>query len=66
MEEERGFEPVVGETWVLVLPLLLPPPVNLGHTTSSPPGASVPLSIKRAKVGSSFSKDGLAQILGIK
>lgn len=66
MEEERGLEPVVGETWVLVLPLLLPPPVNLGHTTSSPPWTSVSSSIKWAQVESSFSKDGLTQILGIK
>lgn len=66
MEEERGLEPVVGKTWVLVLSLLQPPPVNLGHTTSSPPWASVSLSIKWAQVGSSFSKDSLTQILGIK
>lgn len=65
MEEERGLEPVAGETWVLVLPLLLPPSVNLGHPTSSLPWASVSLSITQAKVGSSFSKDGLAPILGI-
>lgn len=55
-----------GKTWVLVLPLLLPPPVSLGHATSFPSCTSASSSIKWGEVGSSLAKDGLAQILGVK
>lgn len=37
-----------------------------GHATSFPPWASASSSIKWGEVGSSLSKDGLAQILAIK